>query len=84
MSFRLSVVLRNPQKSPTRVVIEEGTIFEVEDISTNPSQTLRAAQSYEFELGPGETQVFDLETQCQNPGLRSPGNDAMRAAPYVL
>ena len=84
MTFRLSLKLGNPAASNVSVLIEEGTIFEVRDITQDPPQTLRVLQPAQFELAPGEVKFVDLDTECLNVDHRAPDNDPMQLTPFIL
>jgi hypothetical protein len=70
-------------KPGTRVIVEEGTLFEVTAVEPNAAQTLRVTRGEAFDVGSSGTQIFDLDTECLNPTRRAPANDPMRLTPFV-
>lgn len=81
MAFRVRGSVKG--KPGTRVVVEEGTIFEVADLSSTSPQTLRVLRSQVFTIGPEQSTLFDVDTECLNPSRPYPSNTAMRATPFV-
>lgn len=81
MAFRVRVKARG--RPGTRLVVEEGTIFEVVDVTSNAPQTLRVLQTTVVGLDSDSPQVFDLDTECLNPSRRAPKNDRMRLTPFL-
>jgi hypothetical protein len=81
MAFRVHGSVKG--KPGTRVVIEEGTIFEVADLSSSSPQTLRVLRAKVFTIGAEESTLFDVEAECLNPSRPSPSNTAMRATRFV-
>jgi hypothetical protein len=81
MAFRVRAKVQG--KAGTRVVVEEGTIFEVAELSSSSPQTLRVLSAHVFTLESDAPVYFDLDTECLNPGRRSPSNTQMRATPFV-
>jgi hypothetical protein len=81
MAFRVRVKVQG--KPGTRVVIEEGTIFEVAELGPSSPQTLRVVAPAVFTLGSEDAESFDLDTECVNPSRPAPSNTAMRVTPFV-
>lgn len=81
MAFRVRASVKG--KPGTSVVVEEGTIFEVADLSSSSPQTLRVLRTQVFTIGSEQSTLFDVETECLNPSRPSPSNTAMRATPFV-
>ena len=79
--FRVRVKLK--ARAGTRVVVEEGTLFEVPLIDPNAAQTLRVTRPVAFDMDSSGVRVFDLDTECLNPSRRGPANDPMRLTPFV-
>ena len=79
--FRVRVKLK--AASRMRVVVEEGTLFEVTAVNPNAAQTLRVVRPVIFDVDPSGTRAFDLDTECLNPTRRAPANDPMRLTPFV-
>jgi len=81
MAFRVRAKVQG--RPGTRVVIEEGTIFEVADLSSSSPQTLRVLNTQVFTLSSGAPTYFDVDTECLNPSRPSPSKTPMRATPFV-
>ena len=80
MAFRVRIRVKGT--SGTRIVIEEGTIFEVAEINAASPQTLRVTSPHVFTIGPEPAEIF-VATECLNPTRPSPRNTPMRATPFV-
>ncbi len=81
MSFRVRARVKG--RSGTKVVVEEGTIFEVADLSASSPQTLRVSSTREFVLESDDPMYFDVDTDCLNRSRPAPSNTSMRATPFV-
>jgi hypothetical protein len=80
MAFRVRVRIKG--QVGTRVVIEEGTIFEVADLDAASPQTLRVTAPHVFTIGPEPAEIF-VGAECLNPTRPAPRNTPMRGTPFV-
>lgn len=82
MSFRLRITLKNPGSVPKRVVIHQGTVFEVQDPFARV-QNLVAAAPTVMTVPPGCVRGVEIDTWCLNRHLAPPRATAMRATVLV-
>jgi hypothetical protein len=78
MSFRVRIQLKNPGAAPKRVVIHQGTVFEVQDPFARV-QNLVAMKPTVTTVPPGSVRGVEIETWCLNHHLAPPRRTPMRA-----
>ena len=81
MPYRLRMSLHNPGHRPRRIVIYGGSVFEVQD-PVSHVQNLVAIDNTQVTIGPGGSQVVEIDTWCLNRPFAPPKNTPMR--PTVL
>jgi hypothetical protein len=82
MTFEVELVLENPGRDETKVVVPQGMVFENVDPRSRV-QNLLAARPYTFVVPAGSTVTVVVDAYCANSSLSPPKNATMRVTTFA-